>query len=222
MQLFDNFEHLPHDYVPNNMFPPIPQVMKCLDDRTVHPVMKDGKHVGYWWNWGDIVQIPIHNSITISLPPGAQIVYGMETPDDDTAGDFIGQKYYNLTQLRSWTLTDVLDSEELDLESDSPYSYVWVEDKEFTYPERGEEITLNKDLCCCDQIVAQLFNFRKEMIKSWVFDEGSTNFIRLTPEESLQLVPGIYYLNVHIETKWHDVATYLRLTNTYEVQVRGF
>ena len=61
MQMFDNFEHLPPNYIPNNMFPPIPYVMTEVDNKTVHKVFKDGKHVGYWWNWGDVVQIPIKN-----------------------------------------------------------------------------------------------------------------------------------------------------------------
>ena len=223
MQLFDNFEHMPPWYVPNNMFPPVPQILKELCDKTVHPVFKDGRHIGYWWNWGDIVQIPINNSITISLPAGAIVVYDIDTPDENTVGDFIGQKYYNLTQMRSWTLDNILNNEELDIDGDSSCSYVWVEDEKFTYPEPGvDTITVSSDLCCCNQIVAQLFNFRKEMIKSWVFNEGNHFDITLTPEESLQIPPGIYYLNVHIETNLEEATTYLKLTNTYEIQVRGF
>jgi hypothetical protein len=68
-----------------------------LDDKTVHPVFKEGKHIGYWWNWGDSVSIPIDNSITISLPAGAIVVYDYDVPDENTPGYFIGQKYYNLT-----------------------------------------------------------------------------------------------------------------------------
>jgi hypothetical protein len=115
-------------------------------------------------------------------------------------------------------LDNILNSEELDLDSDSSYSYVWVEDKHFTYPEPGADmITISSELCCCDQIVVQLFNFRKEMLMSWVFNEGAHNMVHISPEESLKLHPGIYYLNVHIETNMEEATTYLKLTNTYEI-----
>lgn len=51
----------------------------------------------------------------------------------------------------------------------------------------------------------------------------------LTPEESLKLVPGIYYMNIHLETMKEDpedpekkISTNLRLTNAYEIVVKGF
>ena len=45
----------------------------------------------------------------------------------------------------------------------------------------------------------------------------------LTPEQSLELVPGIYYFNIHLETlDAEEETTKLKLTNTYEINVKGF
>ena len=57
MQLFDNFDRQPPDYIPNNMFPRIPEVNVSINEDTMHPVFGDGKLKGYWWNWGDKITL---------------------------------------------------------------------------------------------------------------------------------------------------------------------
>ena len=61
MHLFDNFDHQPPDYVPNNMFPRVPEILEFINDETVFPRFKDGKLIGYEWRWGDAVSIEIIN-----------------------------------------------------------------------------------------------------------------------------------------------------------------
>ena len=255
MQLFDNFDNQPQNYIPNNMFPRIPEIMVSLDDDTIKPIFRDGRLVGYKWNWGDVIKLPIKNEIHIKIPAGSLTTYvHEEAPTTDTQGDFIGQKFYNFTDFRSWTLKEVLETEpeepEEDLsncvgyaivdqavvqaDSDTPqvdpqdtpqdvsYAYVWEEDKMFTYSKNiGQDYTLPLPWNEHDQIVVQLFNFRKEPIRQYISYEP--DFVwELTPDESLTIVPGIYFLNVHIENRFEDISTYLRLTNAYEIVVQGF
>ena len=219
MQMFDNFENQPSNYIPNNMFLPIPERWVEVNTDTVHKKMKCGKVIGYWWNWGDAISITIKNQITIHLPFGA--ITGEVDPTPETEGYFLGQKFYNTVELTSWTLKYITQ------ESESTTIYSWEKDKRLTYPETGvQDLDIEIPLKEGQQIVVQLFNFRKEKIKDTIYYE-STNVWELTPDESLLLVPGIYYLNIHLETmeeteEGEKVSTDLDLTNSYEIEVKGF
>ncbi len=250
MQLFDNFDNIPQNYIPNNMFPRIPEIMVALDNDTVKPIFRDCRLVGYKWNWGDVVKLPIKNEIHIKVPNGTLTTdTAGEEPTKQTVGDFIGQKFYNFKDFRSWTLKEVLEAEppepevnpensvvdfgivgqsktDTDLyipQDDTPvYDYIWEEDPMFTYSKNmGQDYTLPLPWNEHDQIVVQLFNFRKECIREDIYYEPDIVW-ELTPDESLKIVAGIYFLNVHIENRFEDISSYLRLTNAYEIVVQGF
>ena len=250
MQLFDNFDNIPQNYIPNNMFPRIPEIMVALDNDTVKPIFRDCRLVGYKWNWGDVVKLPIKNEIHIKVPNGSLTTdTAGEEPTKQTVGDFIGQKFYNFKDFRSWTLKEVLEAEppepEINPENsavdfgivgqsktdtelyipqdDTPvYDYIWEEDPMFTYSKNmGQDYTLPLPWNEHDQIVVQLFNFRKECIREDIYYEPDIVW-ELTPDESLKIVAGIYFLNVHIENRFEDISSYLRLTNAYEIVVQGF
>ena len=235
MQLFDNFDNIPQNYIPNNMFPRIPEIMVALDNDTVKPLFRDGRQVGYKWNWGDAIKLPIKNEIHIKVPNGSLTTNTHdEVPTTETVGDFIGQKFYNFKDFRSWTLREILkeeiqpyyEGEEQEISDEVSdevvYTYVWEEDPMFTYSKNiGQDYTLPLPWNEHDQIVVQLFNFRKECIREDIYYEPDIVW-ELTPDESLKIVAGIYFLNVHIENRFEDISTYLRLTNAYEIVVQGF
>ena len=217
MQMFDNFDNQSPDYIPNNMFPKIPVRAICLDNDTIKPIYRNCKLVGYEWDWGDKVKMEIKNQIRICIPTDSIYTYNNEDPTTETGG-IIGQKYYNLSALKSFTLQSIVSGD-----------FIWVQDDEFTFIDNqgiGLEvpILLKED----EQVVVQLFNFRKEMIRCDIFYVPDFTW-SLTPEESLKLVPGIYYMNIHLETMKEDpedpekkISTNLRLTNAYEIVVKGF
>lgn len=235
MQLFDNFDNIPQNYIPNNMFPRIPEIMVALDNDTVKPLFRDGRQVGYKWNWGDVIKLPIKNEIHIKVPNGSLTTNTHdEVPTTETVGDFIGQKFYNFKDFRSWTLREILkeeihpyyEGEEQEISDEVSdevvYTYVWEEDPMFTYSKNiGQDYTLPLPWNEHDQIVVQLFNFRKECIREDIYYEPDIVW-ELTPDESLKIVAGIYFLNVHIENRFEDISSYLRLTNAYEIVVQGF
>lgn len=231
MQLFDNFDNIPQNYIPNNMFPRIPEIMVALDNDTVKPIFRDGRLVGYKWNWGDVVKLPIKNEIHIKVPNGSLTTNTHdEVPTTETVGDFIGQKFYNFKDFRSWTLREILveeiqpnyEGEEQEISDEVVYTYVWEEDPMFTYSKNiGQDYTIPLPWNEHDQIVVQLFNFRKECIREDIYYEPDIVW-ELTPDESLKIVAGIYFLNVHIENRFEDISSYLRLTNAYEIVVQGF
>lgn len=163
MQMFDNFENQPADYIPNNMFPkPVIQWLSVNND-TVRPIYRKCKMVGYEWNWGDKVSIEIKNQIKINIPQYAIYTYEDVNPTEQTEG-FVGQKYYNFYDLSSWTLTAILDN------VDGTHKYIWEKDDKLTFPTIGiETIEVPIRLKEGEQVVVQLFNFRKEIIKDWIY-----------------------------------------------------
>lgn len=216
MQLFDNFENQPSTYIPNNMFPMPVVTWLNVNNDTIRPIYRKCKLVGYEWNWGDSISLTIKNQIKINIPEYAIYTYEDEDPTRETEGTFVGQKYYNLYKLTSYTLSMILD------QLDGSHEYIWEKDEKLTFPSIGvETLDVPIPLKEGEQIVVQLFNFRKERIRDDVYYEPEINWT-LTPEESLQLVPGIYFLNVHLETMEEEVSTSLRLTNEYEIVVKGF
>ena len=220
MQLFDNFDIQPPDYIPNNMFPRIPEILEFINEETVHPRFNGEKLIGYWWRWGDDVSLDIINQICVGLPAGAMISWEEgEYPDEHTAGDFPGQKYYNFVDLASWTFDSIVDD---DQDPENGVLYVWVKDPQLVSVKNGvERINVPVPLADGEQIVVQIFNFRKELINEWAYSEQRCTW-RLTPEESKQLIPGIYYLNIYLETPYEEIQSDLRTTNCYEIYVKGF
>ena len=217
MQLFDNFDHQPPNYIPNNMFPRIPEKMVSLDTDTMHPLFRKGEMVGYWWNYGDSVSLEINNKIHIGLPAGAITTYEKGVyPTPDTVGDFPYQKFYNLADLKSFTLDAIVPLDDTD-----EVLYVWVEDFEFTYLQPGQcEEDVWIELGEGQEIYVELLNFRYELLKDWVFGDES-NMLTLTPDESSEYKPGMYILRISLVTT-NDEGTLLdrKLTNQYELNVR--
>ena len=124
-----------------------------------------------------------------------------------------------MKDIRSWTLDSVVDD---DFNPDNGLLYVWVEDKDFTYPKHGEvPFDLIMPFNFGDQIVVQLLNFRKELIQEDIFDTPDCTW-RLTPEESKNIAPGIYYLSIFKQNVYNEQVSDLRLTNCYEIYVKGF
>lgn len=219
MQMFFNFDNQPKDYIPNNMFPIRPIRFVSINSDTVKPIFRGCKMVGYEWNWGDNISIEIKNQIHINIPPNSIYTYEDVDPTTSTVGEVVGQCYYNLASLKSFHLTSIKENQGI-------YYYIWEQDKDFTYAESGGiALDVLIPLKEGEQIVVQLFNFRKEKIRDDIYYEPEITWT-LTPEESLKIVPGIYFLNVHLETmekeEDQDVSTALRLANNYEIVVKGF
>ena len=219
-QMFDNFINQSSDYIPNNMFrKPVAREVS-LSTETIHPIYRRNKIFAYWWNWGDSVSLEIKNAITIYLPEDSIVSNIPDSyPTTETIGNFVGQKYYNLINIRSFTLAAILG--EGDPEDKL---YIWEEDKNFTYRNFGKEpIDLEIPLREGEQFVVQLLDFRKEKVKENIYHESPFTWI-ITPEESLKIKQGIYTLNIHTEVIKEDeeglkYSESLRLSNSYEIYV---
>ena len=190
MGMFDKYDNLNPEYIPDNSSP------KDIEDyisinkvlpRTLNDVR--GRFIGYSWNYGEFFKfkISVDNMITIKED---SLVYDKteEKPNESTVGKYEGQKAYNTVDGKSWTYvgkTDML--------------YIWVEDKELSYPIDGDtSIIIHRDMKD-SYVLVEIFNFRWEPIYSQQSEIGeSTIFIDVNEELSNKLQTGIYYCTVKI------------------------
>ena len=193
--MFDTYEHLQDNYIPNNINPCPPK--KCNDEKLDPCIIKkpyedyniEGEVVGYWWYYKDILNLEFNITGDVVVEDNA-IVYTAigEKPTTETIGE-IDQKAYNVVDLLSWTCT-AIDGDK----------YHWTEDVEFDNPEAGDRniyITA-EDFMKDKQVTVQLYNFRHEplVLKTYA---GSTKIIfAIDKEMSEQLVKGVYYCTLTI------------------------
>jgi len=103
-------------------------------------------------------------------------------------------------------------------------AYSWTKDDKLTYPKCGANTTPVDILIPLkehEQIVVQMFNFRKERMFTEIYTEPEFTWT-LSADDSLKLQPGIYFFNVHLESRYEQITSDLRLTNAYEIVVKGF
>lgn len=215
MQMFDNFLNKPSDYIPNNMFKKPIARQATFSTETLHPIYRRGKVFAYWWNWGDSISLDVKNEITVYFPNDSIVVStsGQE-PDEHTIGQFTNQKYYNITDIKSYTLAAIIGEGEPE-----DKLYIWKKDEKFTYDTWGTDpVVLEIPSRENEQFVVQLFDFRKEKIREDIYTTIPFKWT-ISPDESLRIQQGIYTLNIHSEIRSDDVSTELRLTNSYPIYV---
>lgn len=196
MGLFDTYDTLPDNYIPNNR--PVKKCCNskfdpCFPTKPYEQYNAEGELIGYWWNYKDILNLEFNITGNITVESNA-IIYTVtgEAPLEDTEGE-IDQKAYNIIDLRSWTCTDIIQEEET-------VSYIWTEDEEFTYPEDGEtNIYMSAaDFLVDKQITVQLYNFRMEQIAIKTFAGNSRIIFPIDKELSEKMVKSNYYCTLTV------------------------
>ena len=124
--MFDTYEHLQDNYIPNNINPCPPK--KCNDEKLDPCMIKkpyedyniEGEVVGYWWYYKDILNLEFNITGDVVVEDNA-IVYTAigEKPTTETIGE-IDQKAYNVVDLYNGTYSEdksnVLTSIKTDVE----------------------------------------------------------------------------------------------------------
>lgn len=196
MGMFDMYDNLQDYYVPNNLRPCPP---KPCDDKLIQECVKkpyeeynaEGKLIGYYWYYGDTINLEFNIDGDIIVEDNAIIYTAInETPTEQTSG-VIGQKAYNVIDLKSWTCTaiDSLNN-----------TYTWTEDSQFTNPESGDRniYVTAQDFMKDKQVTVELYNFRREPIITKTY-AGSTQIIfAIDKDISKQLVRGVYYCSLTV------------------------
>lgn len=195
MRMFSNYQDLAANYTPNNLryeFPILSHCSKlCSSDKTkpYEEYNVEGELVGYFWNYGDTLNLDfsIDGEVTVEGDAIVLTTYNL-SPDVSTKG-YVGQRCYNVLDLKSWTCTSV-DKDK----------YTWTLDTEFTYPSESDrsvyisaqDYLVNKD------IEVTLYNFRMEPIVIKHFTGNSQVLFDIDAELSRKLVKGIYYCSMRV------------------------
>lgn len=186
MGLFDNYDNLSKNYIPNNLRDV--DINKYTTTSPYEEYDINGNHIGYFWYYGDTVNLQFNIDGLITVDNNS-IIYNVsgDAPNESVPGE-INQKAYNIIDLKSWTL--------ISIENDSVYN--WVLDSQFIYPVDGiKKVYFSaEDYLQGKQLRVRLYDFRYEVIYEEIFDGNITVNLNINNELSQKLVKGNYYCTI--------------------------
>ena len=193
-EMFLNYHNIADNYKPNNLinaFPSeiIPSKLAPVDaSKPYEEFNAKGELEGYFWRYGETLNLEFNIDGEITIESDAIVTdIHKQVPSKQTVG-YIGQKCYNLVDLRSWTCTVLMNG-----------NYIWTEDESFTYPTEGDikKIYLSADSYLKNKnIEIVIYNFRMEPIYRETHLAMPKVIFPITPELSKKLVKGTYYCSL--------------------------
>ena len=196
MGMFLNYQNIADNYRPNNLISAFPVGKSCtkLDPMDASKPYEEfnakGELIGYSWLYGSTVNLEFNIDGSITVDSDAIILVGRgEEPSFSTEAKRINQKAYNVTDLRSWTCTSVIED-----------CYYWTEDDEFEYNEYSDKtIFVSAEAYLKDKHVqVVLYNFRMEPVYTITYEGTPKIVFTIDAELSKQLVKGIYYCSATV------------------------
>ena len=194
IDMFTNYQNLSEYYIPNNLSKSFdkPQSYTKLNpiesSKPYELYNAKGELEGYYWNYGSILnleftidgEITVENNAIIYKRTGA-------APTSSTAGR-LGQKAYNIIDLKSWKCVAV-----------HAFEYVWELESEFIYPSFGQSVYISAEDYLKDKYVTfTIYNFRYEPVYAKTIPASATILVPINEELSKQLVRGVYYCSLEI------------------------
>lgn len=195
--MFDGYQDLDNYYVPSNIRPPKPDCNKlksCAPIKPYEDYNDKNELIGYWWYYGNTVVLEFNINGEITIEDDAIIYTNTTQQPSVTTEGRIGQKAYNIVDLKSWTCMNII------YEDGNVLKYNWVLDSEFVYPEDGQRNVYidAEDFLKDKQAVVKLYNFRREIIDTKTY-QASTNIKYVIDKEfSEKLVRGNYFVSLEI------------------------
>ena len=197
MGMFLNYQNIANNYIPNNLVKAYtkPKSYTKLDpvdaSKPYESYDVKGNLVGYFWNYRDILNLEFNLDGEITVETDAIIydTYG-KCPDTYTEGR-IGQRCYNIVNMKSWTCVSIVDN-----------NFNWVQDAEFIYPERADRSVYvsASDYLKDKEIDITLYNFRYEPVITRTFEGKDKVVFEIDATLSEKLVKGIYYCSVNVKS----------------------
>lgn len=216
-EMFNGFYLEPINYIPDNMHrkPIPPKSISLVKDNLDRILDKYGKLRGYSWNYGETVKLPISVKAPVRIEGNAYRTAELGVTPLLTTPGFIGQKFYNLRDVKSWVLTSYVPSAK---------SYIWTEEPRFTFPENGQELVYIEPDMKDKYILVEFINFRGEQMFERVYDEVLETTWDLSQPESLAIPRGIYEMDIYVGDNHRPELLgrdeYKKLTKRYEIVVR--
>lgn len=195
MGMFLNYQNIAKNYVPNNLINAFPSKMNNskLDPLDASKPFEEynakGELTGYFWRQGETLNLEFNIDGEITLESNAIIFKSKgQEPTTQTMAK-VDQRAYNIVDFRSWQCVAVTTSGK----------YIWEEDVEFTYPTDGRKVYISAvDYLKDKHIEVTLYNFRREVICTRLYEPSSTIIFAIDRELSASLPKGIYYCSVQV------------------------
>lgn len=198
MGMFLNYQNIAKNYVPNNLINAFPSKMNSskLDPLDASKPFEEynakGELTGYFWRQGETLNLEFNIDGEITLEADAILLTAHgQAPTTQTMGK-VGQKAYNIVDLKSWRCVAV-----------SAMEFIWQEDAEFTYPLNSDRSVYISaaDYLKDKEVEVTLYNFRMEPICKKVFAASPTIVFAIDRELSAALSKGIYHCSVTVFNK---------------------
>jgi hypothetical protein len=197
MGMFDSYENLDPNYIPNNSINEEFYTYTNAEDtlpRTVFNIK--GNPVGLSWVNGEKFILDFNANPIIKVAEDS-IIYEVsgEGPSTSTKG-IDGQQAYNLLDCRSWTCV-----------GQGGGFYIWVEDKEVTYvANKGtKEITLEQNFKDTS-LILEIYNFRWELLFTETTSNTSSIHIHVDEKLNELMAPGVYYALLKLNTENNSIV----------------
>lgn len=195
MGMFLNYQNIADNYIPNNLINAFPQRMNVskLDPLDASKPFEEynakGELIGYFWRQGETLNLEFVIDGEITLESSALIIDSRGVAPTDTTKGYVGQRAYNIVDLRSWECVAIAQGH-----------YTWEEDAEFTYPLEGNKsVYISADDYLSDKSVEiTLYNFRMEPLCKKLYPASSRIVFPIDRELSQTLPKGIYYCSVNV------------------------
>ena len=190
--MFDNYDKLQQNYVPNNLnkaFPVPPTCKKIEETRPNKPYdMYDemGKFIGYFWNYGDTVSLDFTITGEYTVEGNAIIsTVSEQEPNTETVG-YIGQYYINVVDNKVWKCTTINGN-----------IYTWTDVTGVENPVGSKSVYIDAEDYLKDKtLYFKLYNFRGEMVYEETQEASTSCIINIGEELSKKLVRGNYTANL--------------------------
>ena len=107
MGMFDNYDNLNPDYIPNNTTKYIDKYYLTINSQIPRPLYDiKNNFLGYSWDNGEIFDFNMSVDDMITIRENS-IIYDTpgESPDTYTIGEIEGQQAYNVVDAKSWTFS---------------------------------------------------------------------------------------------------------------------
>ena len=181
MGIFTNYDNLDKNYIPNNVSP------QCYDDIIEEDVLPrpfynlKGNFVGYTWNQDDTFKWEIDLNKEILVESNALIYDVKDVKPTETTQGSIGQKAYNVIDIKSWLCVGFTEE-----------TYIWKEDESFTYPQNGDKKIILKPIVL-GNLSLDLYDFRWEHINTFSNFNGNKLLVEFDKSINELISQGIYY-----------------------------
>lgn len=195
MGMFDNYDNLSPDYIPDNSSPKVVVRQRIYDTELPKKLFNiRGKFIGYLVNEGDTYNLDLGLECKVLVEVDAlHFTQPGDGPTKNTSG-YVGKKAYNTTDIVSYICSEVVHN------TPDTIEYIWTKEDKFTYPSIGEVLLYFHPYGEHNIVEVSILNFRGEIITTICLDNQQAKLV--VDKELSDLLPqGTYTVQVVVQNE---------------------